>query len=53
MSADSVMMAVWIALALGLLCVRVWVCIVKMAVADERKRRIASRHNGVDTHNTG
>ena len=53
MSACSVMMAVWVALALGLLCVRVWVCIIKRAVSNERKRRIVSRRNGVDTHNTG
>ena len=43
MSACSVMMAVWVALALGLLCVRVWVCIIKRAVADERKCRIARK----------
>lgn len=43
MSTDSVMMAVWVALALGLLCVRVWICIVKRAVANERKCRIARK----------
>lgn len=47
MSAYRVMMAVWVALAIGLLCVRVWVwvCIIKMAVANERKCRVARKNS--------
>ena len=43
---NGVMMAVWVALAIGLLCVRAWVCIIKRSVSNERKCRIARKNSG-------
>lgn len=39
MAADDWLYAVWVFLLLVLLCVRVWVCIIRMVVKHERNRK--------------
>ncbi len=48
MGVDGIAFGVWLALLLVLLCVRVWVCIKRMAVKYERDKQ----DDGVDAGGT-
>lgn len=49
MVADDWLYMVWVFLLLVLLCVRVWVCIIRMLIKYERDKQAA----GVGTNDTG